>query len=425
MSEAGVSSSGGRGEVPFRARAAYVGHEMFGGGDGTVLVMPGVARDLRRAAELQTPHETGGLLYGQVWRDGEGRYVLVDGFVQAGPDAGRTGEFNLSPMGTQLLRETAARSFPAADEVGWWHTHHAPSPYSETDFTMQRAFQQPTSVGLLVFAGGTPWAIAYVGPDGRALGQPGMLPPPVVPGRAALAAAGASGIAPRWNPFRRAGSGWGVRRGATRGGGTRGGRQPRGNPLRGYRLRGTPDPAPADQVLADPVPADPVGAPSSGAQATVAPPSGSLPEAPRPARSPDTIWQPQRLERGHHDAVHHSVGARAVLWLAVCAGLAAVTAIIVLVVTVASTIVHAVDNATTQPSITWSCHHNGIAPEIYACVATIALPPGSTVWWLADGKPYHKGMLMTITVKRKERVEAVLVTPSGKQYSKGTKTLTP
>jgi len=123
--------------------------------------------------------------------------------------------------------------------------------------------------------------------------------------------------------------------------------------------------------------------------------------------------------------VHHSVGARAVLWLAVGAGLAAVIALIVIVVTVVSTIVHAVGNAVTQPSITWSCHHNGAAPDIYACVATIALPPGSTVWWLADGKPYHKGMVMTITVKHKERVEAVLITPAGKQYSKGSKTLKP
>jgi hypothetical protein len=459
---------------------------MFGGGDGAVLVEPGVARDLRRAAELQAPHETGGLLYGQVWRDGEGRYVLVDGFVQAGPDAGKTGEFSLSPMGTQLLRETAARSFPAADEIGWWHTHRVPSPYSDTDLAMQRAFQQPTSVGLLVFASGAPWATAYLGPDGRALGQPGMLPPPTVPGRAALAAAGASGIAPRWNPFRRGGSGWGARRGGTQGGGIQGtgvqGGQPRGNPLRGYRLRGTPYPVQADpvanQVLANPVPADsvapasaasagawpsatepsvpqpaaaqpsasqPAGVSASGAQPSTTrpldtqpttaqpigsqpaavPPSGNPPQAPRPARSPDTLWQPQPLQREHHDAVHHSVGARAVLWLAVGAGLAAVIALIVIVVTVVSTIVHAVGNAATQPSIAWSCHHNGIAPDVYACVATIALPPGSTVWWLADGKPYHKGMVMTITVKHKERIEAVLITPAGKQYSKGSKTIKP
>lgn len=119
------------------------------------------------------------------------------------------------------------------------------------------------------------------------------------------------------------------------------------------------------------------------------------------------------------------MGARAVLWLAVCAGLGAVIAIIVLAVTVVSSVVHAVSNVATNPSIDWSCHHNGIAPEIYACAATTALPPGSTVWWLADGKAYHKGQLMTITVHRKEKVEAVLITPSGKQYSKGSKTLSP
>ena len=119
------------------------------------------------------------------------------------------------------------------------------------------------------------------------------------------------------------------------------------------------------------------------------------------------------------------MAARAVLWLTVLAGLGALVAIIVLAVNVVSTVVHAVGNATTEPSITWSCHHNGIAPNIYACVATIALPPGSTVWWLADGKPYHKGLLMTITVRHKERIEAVLITPAGKQYSKGSMTLKP
>jgi hypothetical protein len=417
---------------------------MFGGGDGTVLVEPAVARDLRRAAELQAPHETGGLLYGQVWRDGQGRYVLVDGFVQAGPDAGKTGEFSLSPMGTQLLRETAARSFPDADEIGWWHTHRVPSPYSDTDRTMQRAFQQPTSVGLLVFASGAPWATAYLGPNGRALGQPGLLPQPTVPGRAALAAAGASGITPRWNPFRRVGSGWGAGRGGGTPGGTPAAGQPRGNPLRGYRLRGAPDPVPANPVApaadAQPAGATPAGtqsfgtqsagtqsfgAPSFGAPPAEVPPMDGPPVPSGPARSPDAPWQPPRLEREHHDYVHHSIAARAVLWLTVLAGLGAVVAIIVLAVNVVSTVVHAVGNATTQPSITWSCHHNGIAPNIYACVATIALPPGSTVWWLADGKPYHKGLLMTITVRHKERIEAVLITPAGKQYSKGSMTLKP
>ncbi len=119
------------------------------------------------------------------------------------------------------------------------------------------------------------------------------------------------------------------------------------------------------------------------------------------------------------------MGARIVLWLAIGAGLSAVIAIIVLAVSVVSRVVHAVDNAVASPSIEWSCHHNGVAPGVYACVATIALPPGSTVWWLANGKAYHRGLLMTITVHRKERVEAVLITPSGQQFSTGSKTLMP
>jgi len=73
----------------------------------------------------------------------------------------------VSPQATAALRAEAARRQPTADVVGWWHSHGQPSEYSGTDRSTQRMWTQPDSVGLLVFATGSPWAHAYLGPLAR------------------------------------------------------------------------------------------------------------------------------------------------------------------------------------------------------------------------------------------------------------------
>jgi hypothetical protein len=181
MTDGGAAFQPGRGEAPFRPRGAYVGHEVFGHGEGAVLVDPEVARDLRSAAESASQERriAGGLLYGRVWADDEGRYLVVDGFLEAGPGENpsdritRDGRdsFTLSDTDLRLLREDAARMYSAALEVGWWRTLADPGEFGPRDFVTQRELVGPGGVGLLVFGSGLEWGTAYLGPDGQVPGS--------------------------------------------------------------------------------------------------------------------------------------------------------------------------------------------------------------------------------------------------------------
>jgi hypothetical protein len=177
----------GRQSLPFRPRSAYVGHEVFGRGEGAVLVEPEVTRDLRSAAESanQERRITGGLLYGRAWTDDEGAYLVVDGFLEAeyrgnrGDLISRDGDdsFTLSAADLRPLREDATRMYSAALEVGWWRSLAAAGGFGPQDFLTQRELVRPGGVGLLVFASGLEWGTAYLGPDGQAPGPAGSLVP--------------------------------------------------------------------------------------------------------------------------------------------------------------------------------------------------------------------------------------------------------
>src|ERR1700761_2617302 len=179
MTDGGAAFQPGQGEpaLPFRPRSAYVGHEVFGHGGGAVLVEPEVARDLRSAAESASRERriAGGLLYGQALADDDGRYLVVDGFLEAGPGenpsdrVSREGldSFTLSETDLRLLREDATRMYSAALEVGWWRTRAGPGEFEPRDFTTQRELVGPGGVGLLVFGSGLDWGTAYLGPDGQ------------------------------------------------------------------------------------------------------------------------------------------------------------------------------------------------------------------------------------------------------------------
>ncbi|HVT68861.1 MAG TPA: hypothetical protein VHF26_14010, partial [Trebonia sp.] len=176
---------------PYRPRGAYAGHELFGQGTGAVLVEPEVARDLRLAAEFATQEGriAGGLLYGRTWADDEGAYLVVDGFLEAGPGENRgdqisragTDDFTLSAADLELLRQDAARMYTAAVEVGWWRSRPGPGEFGTRDLLTQRELVGPDGVGLLVFGSGPEWGAAYAGPNGRVPG-PGAPLAPALPG---------------------------------------------------------------------------------------------------------------------------------------------------------------------------------------------------------------------------------------------------
>jgi hypothetical protein len=174
MTEPGFRIEGRQQTAPFLARSTFPDYHSFGDAACAVLVRPDAARDMHDAAVRALPRETGGLLSGRALRDDLGSYVVVSGFIEAPPNAGRPAAFEITTGELGELRTHAARANPGADEVGWWHTHPRLSSYSQTDRNTQRMFERPDSVGLLVFASGTHWAVAYLGPDAHDLGYPSI-----------------------------------------------------------------------------------------------------------------------------------------------------------------------------------------------------------------------------------------------------------
>ena len=171
--------------VPFRPRSSYAGYRAFGTGDGAVLLEPGVARNLRSAAEFATQGRriAGGLLYGRGWVDEQGAYLVIDGYLEAGPgenpgdqiSADGADSFTLSEADLRLLREDAARMYSAFLEVGWWRSLAALGEFGPQDFVTQAELVGPDGVGLLVYGSGIHWGTAYLGPDGRAPNAAGTL----------------------------------------------------------------------------------------------------------------------------------------------------------------------------------------------------------------------------------------------------------
>jgi hypothetical protein len=186
-----------------RPRNSFLAHEVFGHGAGAVLVEPGVARDLRTAAEYASAERriAGGLLYGRLWTDDEGRYLVIAGYLEAGPGEvpedrirrdGRD-SFALTKADLRLLRIEASRVYLSQAEVGWWRSLPGPGEFTARDFESQRALVGPGGAGLLVFGSGLEWGTAYLGPDGALPGSARSFIPvqrPVTPPPATLDDAG-------------------------------------------------------------------------------------------------------------------------------------------------------------------------------------------------------------------------------------------
>jgi len=171
--------------VPFRPRGSYAGYRAFGSGDGAVLVKPEITRELRSAAEFATQERriAGGLLYGRGFADEQGAYLVIDGYLEAGPGENSgdrisgdgADRFTLSAADLRLLREDAARMYSASLEAGWWRTLAALGEFGPQDFVTQAELVGPDGVGLLVYGSGIHWGTAYLGPDGHAADSAGTL----------------------------------------------------------------------------------------------------------------------------------------------------------------------------------------------------------------------------------------------------------
>lgn len=172
-------------EISFRPRGQYAGYKAFGNGEGAVLLEPRVARELRNAAEFATQEGrvTGGLLYGRGYLDDQGAYLVINGFIEAGPgensgdrlSSDGADDFRLSEADLRLLREDAARMYSASLELGWWRTRADIGDFGPDDYLTQAELIGPDGVGLLVFGSGIHWGTAYLGPDGHAPNSAGTL----------------------------------------------------------------------------------------------------------------------------------------------------------------------------------------------------------------------------------------------------------
>jgi hypothetical protein len=177
--------------VPFRPRSAYVGYKAFGSGDGAALVEPQVSRELRRSAELATLERriTGGLLYGRIYVDEGGEYLVIDGYLEAGPGEslhdkfGPDGadNFTLSESDLRLQRDDAARMYAGLLELGWWRSLPVIGEFGPQDLETQSRLVEEGGVGLLVYGSGLHWGTAYLGPEGLAPDSAGTLVPTPAP----------------------------------------------------------------------------------------------------------------------------------------------------------------------------------------------------------------------------------------------------
>jgi hypothetical protein len=145
----------GEPRTSFRPRSAYLGYLVVGRGDDAVLIEPTVAGELRIAAARAGLRPAAGLLYGHAWYDDEGGYTLVDGFVPA--ESGGLFPAEADPVAVRArLRAEALRSYPGAEEVGWWRTAPRPGEDGWQDPGAWPLSERPDGVGLVVFADGTP-----------------------------------------------------------------------------------------------------------------------------------------------------------------------------------------------------------------------------------------------------------------------------
>jgi proteasome lid subunit RPN8/RPN11 len=157
--------------IPLAARSrpeAGTWHEHRAADGRTAFVSTDVLDQARAIEHEHAPFETGGLLLGRAFIDGEGPYVLVTYAVSPlrGEVRGTVSTVELTHAGSDAMRRRGEASTPTAEVVGWYHTHPRYEAYfSVVDRTEQAAWTERLAVGLVVsgLPGGA-YAI-YLGPD--------------------------------------------------------------------------------------------------------------------------------------------------------------------------------------------------------------------------------------------------------------------
>ena len=137
-----------------------------------------------RSSLPQEKRIAGGLLYGRWFADEQGAYLVVNGYLEAGPGENRgdrisrsgQSEFTLTDPDLRLLRRDARRTYTSSVEAGWWRSLPGPGVFGPRDFETQRALVGPGGAGLLVFGSGLDWGTAYLGPDAVAPSPTELLP---------------------------------------------------------------------------------------------------------------------------------------------------------------------------------------------------------------------------------------------------------
>jgi proteasome lid subunit RPN8/RPN11 len=112
-----------------------------------------VLTELRSYLQKALPDEAVGFLTGRAMRDNEGDYLVVTGCAMAEPEEveSSAGHVELSPQGTAQLKARILEGHPAAEIVGWWHTHPTyPPHFSSTDTNQQGRWSQHFHLGIVV-----------------------------------------------------------------------------------------------------------------------------------------------------------------------------------------------------------------------------------------------------------------------------------
>lgn len=119
----------------------------------SIFVHVDALRTVRATERGHSPDETGGLLLGRAFRDADGRYVLV---TSAEPPRGREVEgsraaVRITAAGSAAMERRAQTREPAAEVVGWFHTHPTyPAYFSGVDREEQAQWPFALSVGLVI-----------------------------------------------------------------------------------------------------------------------------------------------------------------------------------------------------------------------------------------------------------------------------------
>ncbi len=166
-----------RSNLPRHDRRNFEGLTQFGPDDDgfMVFVTPSAVIALYEGTRQQVPLEAFGLLMGRVYEDKRGSFTIVSGVVYARGLKSGFNHVQLSHLEMHKLRQEATRIHPAADLVGWTHSHRDLSGYSSIDFREQKTWTEDYHVGILTFmdcimgARENPWAVVYRGPLSRQL----------------------------------------------------------------------------------------------------------------------------------------------------------------------------------------------------------------------------------------------------------------